>query len=478
MNPSPERLLERNTLREVEHIPGIPLPLPRNQSTQIGPIIRAQRHITIDVILIRLRGRERPHRLIEIVDERRVAGGLARIRAPVRHRLDRKQGASVHERRRAPRHAVDRRLRPEQIVQEISVLVRPGSHRGQHGVYPRVGEPRRVHEQRLRLERLGGELEVRLQLQPVHVGVRRVAGVDEDELDPRELLDAGGDRRRGGREECGEESGEFGFRAQVGAFDVAIAGRVEVEGRGDFGWSARAPRLERFEVLELLRFGGPLVAEVGDGEGDVVHSECELRDDAEGVRARAAEREEEVGVLGRGCSDDGSVREHHLRGDDVVRHEAELARGESPSAAERVARNADRDAVARRDGHLAGVPEREVERPEAPARAHDRRASGAVVCQLSEARHVHHQHAVATAERVILEGMPAAARRNPYPRGNRARHRVLHLRHRRWKDERRGRVAIPELKHHPRVRVLLAPWERRPRLRRRKTRSQVGHSQY
>ena len=143
-------------MREVEHILRIVCLLPRFQRVEIGGIVSRERHVAIDVVLIRLRCGILVDGSPVVIDERGVLGGLVCIAAPVGHHLNAVERVTVDECRRTSCHFVDSRLGAVEVVNEVGIVVGIGAHGVHHGRDTRVREPWSVHVDGLGFECLCG----------------------------------------------------------------------------------------------------------------------------------------------------------------------------------------------------------------------------------------------------------------------------------------------------------------------------------
>ena len=250
---------------------------------------------------------------------------------------------------------VDVRLGAVEVKDEVCVVVGPSPHGVEHGSDASVRHARSVDVNGLGLERGGGERHI---VQSGGIRGAGVAGVHKNEVNPVELLNAG----CGVSGSCGEkglhERGQVGLVAQVGALQPALAGRVHVKTGRDLSRHIDGPRLPGLDVLVLdAAVVGPGVFEMGDGEGDVVHPERELEDDAVRRCTGAAESEVQVRVLVGVGGDDGAVGDDQLQLQDVVTHHAKFSGAEAPASSEGVPCHSHGWAVPGWDCHLACIPE-------------------------------------------------------------------------------------------------------------------------
>ena len=124
---------ERYALREVEHILRIVLLLPRLEGIEIGGVVSRERHVPIDIVLIRFRGGILVDGCPIVINERGVLGGLVCIAAPIGHHLNAIERVTMDECRRASCHFVDSRLGAVEVVNEVGVVIGIRTHGINHG---------------------------------------------------------------------------------------------------------------------------------------------------------------------------------------------------------------------------------------------------------------------------------------------------------------------------------------------------------
>ena len=140
-------------------------------------------------------------------------------------------------------------------------------------------------------------------------------------------------------------------------------GRRAGQGR-DQGQLLRRAARERIEMGQHLRglLGRPHAKARHHGR-DRMQAEAEARDDAE-VAATAAQRPEQIGVLGLVGGDDRAIGQHHLGFDQVVASQAVAARQPADAAAQGEPGHAGVGDFAARRGQAMGLHGRVVVMPE------------------------------------------------------------------------------------------------------------------
>ena len=85
-----------DALREVENILRIPLQLVCDERVEIRPIVSTERHILVNVVLVRLAVGVRLHRIVKSVNVVSRCHSVVGI-VPVSHHLNAVQGGAVHK---------------------------------------------------------------------------------------------------------------------------------------------------------------------------------------------------------------------------------------------------------------------------------------------------------------------------------------------------------------------------------------------